>query len=145
MVSALSAFTPIAFACMPPMPQGQSVVGAMNRAQQAFYLEKNTFASSINELGMRPSGDSAFTYSIQKANKVVYNVGTARNPNQVSYIGAVFEVAATDLDKKAVKGETKTLAILCRGNSPGAIRSLPSYKDGSAVCGVGTQQVYRNR
>ncbi|MEQ9554043.1 MAG: type IV pilin-like G/H family protein [Coleofasciculus sp. G3-WIS-01] len=108
--------------------EAKQYVGSMNRAEQAFYLEKNGFSTTISDLGLGIKTETAnYTYKIG-------NDGADENPagsgyyNQVapnamsrvdtlrSYIGSV---ATGSTDPNANSGETTTLAVLCQTKQPG--------------------------
>lgn len=136
------------FTCGPVRrPEAQAVVGSMNRAQQAFYLEKNKFSGSIDALGLgMKSSTEQYNYSIQTATNAVFSYGIARSQRVgPSYVGGVFAVPATQIDKKAAKGEMTTISILCRASYGSKSRpTAPTYRDGTLACGTGTSEVYRS-
>jgi Type IV pilin-like G and H, putative len=72
--------TSVAFACKGY--EAPTYVGAMNRAQQAYYLEHNQYASSISQLGLgineqnesriyrtRKTANGVINYGISKSSK----------------------------------------------------------------------------
>lgn len=95
--------------------EGRTYVGSMNRAQQAFYLENNKFATSIDQLGLgiKPESDS---YSLKIENSAADQVvmtATAKKPELKSYTGVV----AVD----TVNGQATTISYLCeseQGSAP---------------------------
>jgi len=97
-------------------------VGAMNRAQQAYYLENTVFANSLSELGIGvQSQTDDYDYSIQINNSIATNNGVSREISLKSYVGVTYlNIFATPVGTV----ESVTITILCE--SPGA--------------GVGTQQ-----
>jgi len=92
--------------------EGQQYVGAMLRAQQAFHLEKNKFASTIEELQLPIQKETEnFTYAIvpqKDTKKSILITGSAKNAELKSYAGAVYTVKEGD--------EDTTKFILCEGN-----------------------------
>ena len=95
------------------MPEGKSNVGAMNRAQQAYYLENNRFASSMEELqlGIKLETDN-YSYKTlpQPSVKGVMNVAQTKNEKLNSYVGLVY------LTK--VGNESTTITQLCESTQP---------------------------
>lgn len=92
-------------------------VGAMNRAQQAFFLEKNNFTLDPNELGVGiKSQTTNFRYSIRgTANTVISNVAEGIGSNTLkSYAGGVGTL------QSGTTGQTEVLtqALLCESNNP---------------------------
>jgi hypothetical protein len=61
-------------------PEGLTYVGSMNRTQQAYYLEKNTFAKNLKELAAGiPEETTIYSYKIVKTPHGVLNFGTYKN------------------------------------------------------------------
>ncbi len=111
-------------------------VGAMNRAQQAYFVEKNSFSNSLDSLGIGiRSQTENYQYSSRATAKVAFNYGISRKETNKSYVGAVFLVKE--------KGETLTQAILCESTSTGKNKPAdPVYKNGVFVCAEGTKNLY---
>ncbi|MEL6458602.1 MAG: type IV pilin-like G/H family protein [Cyanobacteria bacterium J06641_2] len=88
--------------------EAKTVVGAMNRAQQAYYLENAKFSTEFNKLGLGMSKKTEhYTYRIvPQSSKSVMNIGRAKRRGLSSYIGLVYLT-------KASSGETVTLAKIC--------------------------------
>ena len=97
--------------------EAKTYVGSMNRSQQAYYLEKQSFAPTLTELALGiPSTTSNYVYSTTGATKGVagsaahaINVASATDANLKSYGGAV------NLATPTGTGEATTLATLCEG------------------------------
>ena len=116
-------------------------VGSMNRTQQAFYLEKNRFASSLNllQIGIKSETDN-YSYrvssvdSLNSFRRVTYQIGQAKQTGLKSYIGAV-RVARQD-------GNTITVSVLCETNTPSTSQPpLPVLVgDDKLECASGTQE-----
>lgn len=114
--------------------EARTNVGAMNRAQQAFYLEKQNFASgnnAITDLGIGIANTDNFNYSANSGNtnSNIINYGTARNADLKSYAGGVF--------KDATAGTT--LAILCEANSAGTTQAADPSN--AANCAANTTKL----
>ncbi len=139
--------------------EGKQYVGSMNRAQQAYFLEKNSFANDIQKLGLGIKTETTnYRYSTYATNQAVFSYGITRSdtyqteyilfiPRRVkvqlkSYIGGIFIVPATQLDAKAAKDEMTTIAILCETNTPSTIKPpQPTYKNGVLTCPEGTRDL----
>ncbi len=99
--------------------ESKQYVGSMNRTQQAYYLEKNTFASAITLLGLGIKTDSTnYTYGISApGNTAVSNVSYPKNTATLrAHTGGV-AVASTD---GTATGERTTIAKLCQSQAPAA-------------------------
>jgi serine/threonine protein kinase len=94
--------------------EARQTVGAMNRAQKAYFLESNEFAASIQELGIGIRTQTQnYQYSIRATPLAVFTYATPREKKIKGYVGAVF---LTSGDKS--KGEIVTVQLLCETNSP---------------------------
>ncbi|MEW6499746.1 MAG: type IV pilin-like G/H family protein [Cyanobacteriota bacterium] len=95
--------------------EAKSYVGSMNRAQQAFYLEKNLFAdkTSFSNLGLGiATQTSNYKYAIVRpTNDKVTNQG------QVLVAGAPLKayIGGVQVGVVAGTGEATTIAKLCEG------------------------------
>lgn len=114
-------------------------IGAMNRAQQAYYVEFNKFTQDFQDLGLGMAReDESYWYEIAPqsvANQVVM-VAQAKQKGLRSYIGLVV------VAPPASEGEYDTLlAFLCETDRPGKISLLvPQFQDGmsEAQCPPGS-------
>jgi type II secretory pathway pseudopilin PulG len=118
-------------------------IGAMNRAQQAYFLEENTFTNSIEKLGIGIRAQTVnYDYSIQATPKAVFNYGVSRKNGVTSYVGAVFVVPTTPSNSSTTENEVNTVAIVCEANSPRTARpAAPIYQKSKPVCSPGTQKL----
>jgi len=125
--------------------EGKQNIGALNRAQQAYFLENNRFANSIEESGTGIKTQTEnYNYSIRATPKAVFNYGVARNNNIKSYVGGVFGVPAKEIPNSASGDEILLLSILCEANSSGTTRPVePTYKNGQVACGSGMKELGR--
>lgn len=103
--------------------EAQTYIGSMNRAQQAFYLEKREFADDAGmgalELGL--SDTENYTYSIDGggADSVdATNVATPSGEDLKGYAGTVWLGDGDD-------GNATTFARLCEG-TPGVVPDCPA-------------------
>ena len=88
--------------------EAKTVVGVMNRAQQAHYIENANFSTEFNKLGLGVSKETEhYTYRIvPQSSRGVMNIGRAKRRGLSSYIGLVYLT-------KTSSGETVTFAKLC--------------------------------
>lgn len=111
--------------------EAKANVGAMNRGQQAYFLEQQTFTTTVDQLGLSfPTGTDNFTYTAigTSLGASVVNSGKSGKPDIKSYGGGVFYTT----------GSTST--ILCENNDPGtaAVSGIPSN---GTSCGTNAKQV----
>ncbi len=93
--------------------EGKTYVGAMNRAQQAFWLEKSAFAKSIPALDIGIQAETSnFKYEIQSLPLVSYQYAIPKNDKVKGFVGAVFVVVPKNNQmpkpKQAVEDATQT-------------------------------------
>jgi prepilin-type N-terminal cleavage/methylation domain-containing protein len=94
--------------------ESKQYVGSMNRTQQAYFLEKNTFASDVSLLGLGIKTQSTnYSYVIQGvSNTAVANVSFPNNTATLrAHTGGV-QTGTT------AGSEATTLAILCQSRTP---------------------------
>lgn len=89
--------------------EGKTYVGSMNRAQQVNLLDKNKFATNLNELklGIKPETDSYIFKVVPQSsqNKSVMNIAQAKREGLKSFVGLVYFTKVND--------EEKLIAQLC--------------------------------
>lgn len=117
--------------------EAMNYVGAMNRGQQAYYLEYSKFSSSLEELYLGiPMETEHYRYSVVQQNESVLNYAIAKNNSMVSYVGAVFPISSPD------NNDYTTQAIVCAAETPGSTRpNAPFLENNQAICGSGTTNV----
>jgi serine/threonine protein kinase len=99
--------------------EGKQTVGAMNRAQEAYFLDNNQFADSIQELGIGIRTQTQnYQYSIRATPLAVFHYATPREKKIKGYVWAVF---LTSADKS--KGEILTVQLVCETNSPSLLQN----------------------
>ncbi len=115
--------------------QAKQYVQTMNKAQQDYYAQNTGFTSSIANLALGITADSAkYKYSISTGNKAVFNYGISRDANLKSFVGGVFLIGTT------------TRIILCQTKTNGATTTKPANplnKNGTLVCGANMTPVVR--
>jgi type IV pilus assembly protein PilA len=115
--------------------EARQYVGAIVRAQQAYFLENSAFASNLDNLSrvVRP-GTANYTYSIAapttgtNGGVDVFGTPVAGKDALKAYSGR------TRLAKVAVTSDATTFAALCEASSPGATAlGAPAIDDVGAV------------
>lgn len=99
--------------------ESKTYVGSMNRTQQAYFLEKNTFSSDVSLLGLGVNTQTTnYTYSINGASRdQVVNYSSPQNTTTLrAHTGGV-QVGQTGTGTST---ETTTKAILCQSQRPAA-------------------------
>jgi len=129
-------FATVAQAQWPPTLKAQEsaakqYVAAMNKAQQAYYIQNTGFTSSVSNLGLGIKPDTAnYQYSINTENKVVFNYAVSNQANLKSFVGGVFLAG------------NKTQTILCLNATPGKIKPPnPMYDGLDLYCAAGTGKI----
>lgn len=93
--------------------EAKTYVGTMNRAQQAYYLEKNEFGTTLRELGLSPSfseNTEQYQYRIfnyPRRDRAVMVAGIPKRSGLKTYIGLV------SLGVIEQSGEATTFTNLC--------------------------------
>jgi type IV pilus assembly protein PilA len=113
--------------------EAKTQVGSMNRVQQAYYLELNKFATSLNsELGIQPQ-TKEYIYLTVSFRQVAFNYGLSKVNHRKSWVGGVF------LGKIPETGETTTFVITCEARMVGTQAIEPPIN--AQTCGAGTEKV----
>jgi len=129
--------------CIPPKTgEARQYVSLVNRAQEALFIEKSAFATSVDALGLGIKTETTtFKYSIRATKKAAFNYAVAKEKSLQSYVGGVFLVPAKNFESKAAKEKITTTSILCEADFPGTIKpGEPTYEKGKIACGKGTTQ-----
>ncbi|MCV3217254.1 type IV pilin-like G/H family protein [Plectonema radiosum NIES-515] len=122
-----------------PTMEGEVIITAMNRTQQAYYLENNKFATKIEQLAIATKLETDnYQYKILPQGKLTSRVmmtATAKSPESKSYTGAVFVTK--------VNGESLTIAGICETNNPSKIpptmvKFIPGKEGGQIQCPAGS-------
>ncbi|NET59920.1 MAG: general secretion pathway protein GspH [Symploca sp. SIO2E6] len=135
--------------------EAKTYIGSMNRAQQAYFLEKKQFANAIPPLGLGIETQTKnYTYLTYATDKAAFNYGIARSTDAYtyrkryfglfsrrvkeplrSYVGGVFI-------KQTTSDEWITISILCEATAIGTTKPAePTYIDGQVACGEGTSEL----
>jgi type IV pilus assembly protein PilA len=123
--------------------EAKNNLGALNRAQQAYFLDHQQFTTDLAQLGVGIKNPSTnYSYSIRATKKAVFNYAISRKGNHKSSVGGVFTIPATNLDPKADQKEILTVAIACEALRPGATQpAAPTLQKGIPTCGEGTRDL----
>jgi prepilin-type N-terminal cleavage/methylation domain-containing protein len=107
--------------------EARTNVGAMNRAQQSYYLENQTFANGIADLqiGIANSDNYNYTANSTAPTTKIGNYALARNADLKGYAGGVFKTGDS------------TLAILCEANA--AALGAPSEPSNATNCAANSR------
>ncbi len=118
-------------------------VGAMNRGQQAYFLEKHTFAKNLEQLGVGIKSKTAnYQYLIETTPQAAFSYGVSLHTALKSYVGAAVVIPAAKNGSKSAENEGETTAIICEANAAGQNKPMaPVYQNGNLECGVGTTKL----
>jgi len=94
--------------------EAKTYVGSINRGQQAYFLEKNTFSDTIPKLGIGVADDTtSYAYDVPAGTAfATHVVATAKNEALREYYGVT---QLTQVDGE----EATTLAVLCESTTAG--------------------------
>lgn len=134
-------FLASAVSCAGPYLEARSNVGAINRAQQAYFENNQRFANSLQELQIGLKSETQnYRYSVQATENAVFHYGIYRHQKtqwqkfmgeqeSSSYVGAVFVVPGE-------RGSAKTtMRVLCESETPGSIQPVaPTLQNGKPIC-----------
>jgi len=118
-------------------------VGAMNRSQQAYFLEKHTFAKNWGQLGVGiKSKTENYQYLIETTPQAAFSYGVSLQTGIKSYVGAAMVIPAAKNGSKSAENEGETIAIICEANAAGQTKpAAPVYQNGNLECGIGTRSI----
>lgn len=136
--------------------EAKQYIGSMNRAQQAYYLEKGTFANfkSFNDLGLGINTETdSYSYRILSPMVPVQSLNESEQestslPTSVTmvsqkkgsyfnqYIGSVF------VTKTKENNEDMTIAVICEVKGKNSLpTSMPKLVNGEAKCPEGSEAI----
>ena len=129
--------------------EGKQYISAMNKGQQAYYVENNNFSNSIDNLGLGIKQDtSAYSYRILSPMNPVQNVeelkpspvdgekriafATPQKPGFKSYMGIVWTLPNS-------RGEITTKSLICEEEEERVLDPsiLPEISDNKISCPPG--------
>jgi len=116
--------------------EAKQYVGAMNRAQQAYFLDKNAFTDNVKNLELGIISETKnYSYSSHTTPLSSINYGVSRKSNLKSYVGGVFWGSV-----ERTRGSTFT--ILCKAKSLGTNRPpAPIVQEGVIQCAPNTVKI----
>jgi Tfp pilus assembly protein PilE len=120
--------------------EAKTYIGSMNRAQQAMFIEKEYFSSSIADLGLgMKSETSNYNYNILNADtSQAIATATAKENDLKSYTGVVFKVRKTGEDSDT------TIIATCETNSSSKTPpTTPQLVGEDILCPAGSIRVDR--
>lgn len=126
--------------------EAKSNVGAINRGQQSYWLQQESFTNTIADLGLSiPNTSQNFTYAAVPGSTTdiktsVANQGISLKPDIKSYTGGTYYIAGA----AGTPGTTEV--ILCEADNPGAAAAasptaVPSSVANADTCAAGTKIV----
>ena len=114
--------------------EAKTVVGSMNRATQAYFLENAKFPTSFSQLQLGIDSQSQnYQYEVRLiGNNGVHLLGTSKLAELKGYSGAVFVVQSGASDRT-------TVAVLCEATNPGVgDLAAPKLINNTPTCSEGT-------
>ena len=122
--------------------EAKMYVDSMNRAQQALFIEKSAFATSVDALQLGIKTETInYNYSVRATKQTAFNYGVSKQKDLKSYVGGVFLIPANEAAPKAAQDKIWKF-ILCKADKPGIMIPLPpTLQNGKLVCETGTTQV----
>ncbi|MEW6497056.1 MAG: type IV pilin-like G/H family protein [Cyanobacteriota bacterium] len=121
--------------------EAKNNTGAVNRAQQAYYLEWQCFTTSLTDLGVGiKTATENYDYVIKGVGAdtcptTITNKATAKKPALRSYAGIVGTVVGN-----TETSEPLTVAFACESNSP-QTDPIETANDGTTQCPAGTKDL----
>jgi type II secretory pathway pseudopilin PulG len=121
--------------------EAKQYIASMNRAQQAFYIEKEKFATALDELGLgiKPETENYSYQIVPQSGSMPSTMVTAKakNPELKSYTGAVFAIKVND--------ENTTVSVMCETDKPStappAMPVAPKNAEEEIQCPAGSSPV----
>ncbi|NJO61754.1 MAG: prepilin-type N-terminal cleavage/methylation domain-containing protein [Richelia sp. RM2_1_2] len=113
--------------------EAKTVVGTMNRAQQAYYMESGGFAITSNDFGNLGLGVATQTNNY--IYKLAGNASIVTNQSQPKVNAVKAYVGGVSLGTIAATSEATTLASLCEAK---LAKGIPNAATGTEVTTLGT-------
>ncbi|MBD2629330.1 type IV pilin-like G/H family protein [Trichormus variabilis] len=133
--------------------EGRQFIGAINRGQQAYFLENGRFSKTISQLDLGFSEQTKnYNYSTIATSKAAFNYGIPRHKYShldnswfnfrskpfVTVVGAVFVVPV----KENNKIKLTTISVICKSKEfTATLPARPILKNGVPVCPEGTVDI----
>ncbi|MTJ08966.1 MULTISPECIES: type IV pilin-like G/H family protein [unclassified Anabaena] len=121
-----------------PEAEAEIIIKSMNRAQQAYFIELNKFANTIQELKIGIESETEnYRYRIipqGKNNQRVVQTATAKKPDLKSYTGIVF----IKKNNSEILPNTAICVTVKPATKPPAIPKIPTKAAQEVQCPVGS-------
>jgi prepilin-type N-terminal cleavage/methylation domain-containing protein len=118
--------------------EAKSYLGAINRVQQAYYMEKGAFATIINQLSIGITDSSSYTYGIIPGS--ITGTALPEEPNLIITNSAMPRVNSLQSYISVVTASNATFSTVnCTANLSGTVQpslSLGSISLGAATCPI---------
>jgi type IV pilus assembly protein PilA len=121
--------------------EAKNNTGAINRAQQAYYLEWQCFTSSLTDIGVGiKTGSENYNYKMEGKGAAtclttITSKATAKKPALRSYAGIVGTIIGNTETSEAL-----TVAFACESNTP-QTTEIATAADGITDCPAGTKNL----
>ena len=124
-------------------PEAIVYISSMNKGQEAYFVEKSVFSTSVKALGIGIKTETTnYKYSLVSTKKATFNYGVSKQIYLKSYVGGVFVIPATKVDSNSSKNKITTTSILCQADSAGTIKPPePTNQNGKIACATGTVEL----
>jgi hypothetical protein len=132
-VDAFTLTSPPSLAQQARESEGKQYIGAMNRAQQAYFLEYAEFSDSIDKLGLGIEEETDnYRYSTEPTPEASINRATPKSEDLKAFVGGAFIVTPPGLDYQT------TMAIVCEATEPNTIPEPPFAEGEEVFCAEGS-------
>lgn len=124
--------------------EARQYIGSLNRAQQAYYVERNQLTALFDNLGLRLSPETRYyQYSIvvENSNRVFHQAKPKLHSIK-GYMGAVFLIPHPEnYQKSAGEPERDMLTIICESNELGVVPQKPYLEGSELFCAPGSTKL----
>lgn len=125
--------------------EARNNVGAMNRAQQSYYLENSNFATAtIDDLGLGLADSPNYSYSVAASGTNAQQIAEINPADTGKSLKGYMGLAYTATQQVSGNTEAITLSILCEAANPGAQAAAPTAGTSTtapATCGGSDKQL----
>lgn len=124
--------------------EAKQIIGAANRANQAYYSEKSTFTTDIGDLGLGINPESAnYSYRLELSSGEAVGVIALANPANPQTLRAYVGGVQLILTKEE---EATTTGTICQSERPTAaipeaVKFTPEIEATGAVCESGFERL----
>ncbi|MEG4419923.1 type IV pilin-like G/H family protein [Microcoleus sp. LAD1_D5] len=121
--------------------EAKHYVATMNRAQQAYFAEKGTYSSSLENLGIGLKQETqiySYVITVSGSGMQAQVISTAipKEDSWKGYVGGVFSIKTKD--------GLRSISIICEGNTPSTSRlAPPTLVGGQPQCVSGSTQLIK--